>query len=259
MLDLASGDVRPAGGFEHAKNIDPQWSADGKALYFVSDRGGISNIYRTEIGGATTQLTNFLTGASGITELSPALSVASNRLVFSAFEDNGYTIYALETPSSSQAVLLQTCRRMRRCCRRAARAPARCYAAAERHARSATGDCRGDPRRGYKPKLGIDYAGQPVIGVGKDPFGPTPSAACRSCSATCSATTRSIPAQVTNRFDEFGATAVYINRTHAGTGASRSIRRHVWRSYTAGVGPAARRSTSRTSTGRSRSIAPSRV
>ena len=68
--------VQPAGGFEDAKNISPQWTADGSALYFLSDRGGVSNIYRTEFGGATTQLTNLLTGASGITELSPALSVA---------------------------------------------------------------------------------------------------------------------------------------------------------------------------------------
>jgi hypothetical protein len=34
----------------------------------VSDRGGISNIYRMEFGGATTQLTSLLTGASGITD-----------------------------------------------------------------------------------------------------------------------------------------------------------------------------------------------
>ena len=84
VLDVASGAVKPAGGFEQAKNISPQWTADGRALYFVSDRGGISNIYRMEFGGATTQLTNLLTGASGITELSPALSVAEGRLVFSA-------------------------------------------------------------------------------------------------------------------------------------------------------------------------------
>ena len=101
LLDLAAGTVRTAGGFEGAKNISPQWTADGRALYFVSDRGGISNIYRTEFGGATTQLTNLLTGASGITELSPALSAADGRLVFSAYEDDGYTIYALETAAAA--------------------------------------------------------------------------------------------------------------------------------------------------------------
>ena len=151
VLDLASGTVRPAGGFEHAKNIDPQWSADGKALYFVSDRGGISNIYRTEIGGATTQLTNFLTGASGITELSPALSVAGNRLVFSAFEDNGYTIYALETPEQlAGGAAAEPADE----CGGAAAAPRGrrpgVHAAAERHARPAAGDRRGDPRRGIQ-------------------------------------------------------------------------------------------------------------
>jgi Tol biopolymer transport system component len=84
VIDVASGAVRPAGGFEGAKNISPQWTPDGRSLYFVSDHGGVSNIYRTEFGGGTTQLTNFLTGASGITELSPALSAADGRLVSSA-------------------------------------------------------------------------------------------------------------------------------------------------------------------------------
>ena len=46
IMDVASGDVRDAGGFDGAKNISPQWSADGRALYFLSDRQGITNIYR---------------------------------------------------------------------------------------------------------------------------------------------------------------------------------------------------------------------
>ncbi len=48
-------------------------------------------------GGKTTQLTNMLTGASGITALSPAMSYAGGRLVFSAYENDGYNIYALDT------------------------------------------------------------------------------------------------------------------------------------------------------------------
>ena len=38
-----------------------------------------------------------LTGASGITALSPAMSFAGGRLVFSAYENDGYNIYALDT------------------------------------------------------------------------------------------------------------------------------------------------------------------
>jgi Tol biopolymer transport system component len=239
VLDLASGEVRPAGGFEHAKNIDPQWSADGKALYFVSDRGGISNIYRTEIGGATTQLTNFLTGVSGITELSPALSVANNRLVFSAFEDNGYTIYALETPEQLAGAPLQDLPT------NAAVLPPRREGAGPVYT-LLQNDTLGlppetavaIPAEDYKPKLGVDYAGQPVIGVGKDPFG---TYAVGGISMVFSDMlgnhTLYTGAQVTNRFDEFGATAAYINRTHRWNwGASIDQTPYVWRSYTAGVG-----------------------
>src|SRR5205814_8634508 len=90
LLDVASGSVREVETFRDAKSINPQWSPDGRWLYFVSDRGGISNIYRTSPGGGGTpsQLTNLTTGVSGITDLSPCLSVAraAQKLVFSVFE-----------------------------------------------------------------------------------------------------------------------------------------------------------------------------
>ena len=88
ILDIASGQIREVGGFDGAKNISPQWSSDGRSLYFLSDRQGITNVYRLEVaGGVPAQLTNLLTGVSGITALSPALSAGGGRVVFSAYED----------------------------------------------------------------------------------------------------------------------------------------------------------------------------
>jgi len=46
LMDLATGNIRRLPTFSGVKNINPQWSADGKSLYFVSDRGGVDNIYR---------------------------------------------------------------------------------------------------------------------------------------------------------------------------------------------------------------------
>ena len=98
FLDVASGQIREAGGFDNAKNINPEWGDDG-SLYFVSDRLGISNVYRLPAGTETpVEVTNLLTGASGITDLSPALSVAGSRLAFSVYEADGYNIYAMDTP-----------------------------------------------------------------------------------------------------------------------------------------------------------------
>ena len=63
-----------------------------------SDRQGITNIYRTQVDATRRRSSpTSLTGASGITALSPAMSVAGGRLVFSAYENNGYSIYALDT------------------------------------------------------------------------------------------------------------------------------------------------------------------
>ena len=46
LLDVGSGTVTQLGGFDNAKNIGAQWAADGQSIFFVSDRQGISNIYR---------------------------------------------------------------------------------------------------------------------------------------------------------------------------------------------------------------------
>src|SRR3989442_3490631 len=97
LLDVGSGDIRELPGFEGVKNIDPQWSADGASLFFISDRNGISNIYRLSLdGGTLTQVTDLLTGATGITNLSPALSAAAGRLAYSVYEDEKYPIYTVD-------------------------------------------------------------------------------------------------------------------------------------------------------------------
>src|SRR5712691_492315 len=73
----AGGQIRQLPHLASAKHINPQWSPDGKNLYFLGDPGGITNVYRLSLAnGAITQVTNVFSGVSGITALSPALSVA---------------------------------------------------------------------------------------------------------------------------------------------------------------------------------------
>ena len=238
VLDVASGAVKPAGGFEQAKNISPQWSADGRSLYFVSDRGGISNIYRMEFGGATTQLTSLLTGASGITELSPALSVADGRLVFSAFEDNGYTIYALESAEqlAGSAVVNLPINAAVLPPRKAGAGPV--YAAVTNETLGLPSEAAAAaPAEEYKPKLGLDFAGQPTIAVGRDPFG-TYVGGGISLAFSDMLGNHAVyaGAQATNRFDEFGGNITYINRTHRWNwGAALDQTPYVYRSFNAGV------------------------
>jgi hypothetical protein len=85
--------------FDDGKSVDPQWAPDGKSLYFVSDHGGISNVYRVGVdGGAPRQITNLRSGVSGITPLGPAISVArqSGRLVFTAYVKGNFALYSME-------------------------------------------------------------------------------------------------------------------------------------------------------------------
>jgi len=99
LYDLASGEIRVLRPFPGAKHVDPQYSPDGGSLFFISDRTGVSDVYRLDLAtGETFQVTRVQTGVTGITDLSPALSVSreTGRLVFSVFVDGDYAAYGLD-------------------------------------------------------------------------------------------------------------------------------------------------------------------
>jgi surface antigen Omp85-like protein/WD40 repeat protein len=101
ILDRSSGRITRVRGFDGAKHLNPQWSPDGASLYFVANPNGIPNIYRVGLAdGELRRITNLFTGVSGITETSPAFSVAarSGRLAYSVFRTNGYEVYAMDSP-----------------------------------------------------------------------------------------------------------------------------------------------------------------
>ncbi|MFL5613456.1 MAG: peptidase S9 [Gemmatimonadaceae bacterium] len=99
-IDVASGQVKVYSPFPRAKHsINPQWTPDGRELYFVSDPDGIPNIYRLNLAtNDVRRVTNSATGVSGITSISPTLTVAqkTGRVLFTVFEAQGFTIRALE-------------------------------------------------------------------------------------------------------------------------------------------------------------------
>ena len=172
LVDPESGQVRPLPGLDKGKNFNPQWAPDGRSLYFLSDRTGITNLYRAPLdSGEAVQLTNFYTGISGITSLSPALSVASTtgRTVYSVREKGNYDIYAY-VPEKAATVV-------------AASAPlnAGVLPPAVR-VESVVAAVRADDKTGlpapgtfkqapYDPKLGLEGVSQPSITFGADRFG----------------------------------------------------------------------------------------
>jgi Tol biopolymer transport system component len=223
ILHVATGEIRPVHGFEAGQQTRPQWSGDGRALYFVATPDGIPNVYRVAVGdarssppqaGAVTRVTNVRSGVSGITPLTPALSVAgaAPRLVFTVFEGDHYNIYSVDTdpapavPDPPEPVWS------------AARLPPVQRATADVEAYVA------DPSIGlpeptayeatrYRPRLSLDAIGPPAVGVGVDRFG---AYAAGSVSLLFSDMlgdhTLGATVQLTSRLEEIGGVAAYLNR-----------------------------------------------
>jgi len=172
-LDVASGEARALPSFEHGKNINPQWEPSGQRLYFVSDATGISNLYRLDLAsGELRQLTDLLTGVSGITALSPALSAAAgaDKLAYSVYEDGKYEIYAIEDGERLAGWPVQTDLTRTASLIPGGRPSSRVLAARED---AETGLAAPDSfaAKPYKAKLGLDYVGQPYVGAGVDRYG----------------------------------------------------------------------------------------
>ena len=86
---------RPFDGLHH----NPQFSPDGNQLYFISGHDGFKDLYRIDLpSDQVYRLTHLQTGVSGITAMSPAMSVAAQngRMMFSVFSDGSYTVFARE-------------------------------------------------------------------------------------------------------------------------------------------------------------------
>ena len=171
MIDPRTGEVRgPVAGFDNAKAIDPQWSADGNSLYFLSDRTGVTNIYRMDLAShALFQVTDLLTGVSGITALSPALAVSANRIAYSVYENDKQSIWSIEGEKMAGKAPQEENRKL------AALPPFERgrdeVVTLNQNATIGLPDQRVFNTKSYTAKLSLDQVGQGMIGVGTDPLG----------------------------------------------------------------------------------------
>ncbi|MBI3539566.1 MAG: BamA/TamA family outer membrane protein, partial [Candidatus Eisenbacteria bacterium] len=167
LIDPESGRITEVPGFDGAKHIDPHWSRDGASLYFVSDRGGISDLYRVTLAtGELDQLTHLTTGVSGLTSLSPAFTVARqiDRLIFSAYEKGSYNLYRLDgatplagaPPSAPVAAAAGTLPPLER---------ENVTASVETPARTVSVDTLKFRRTPYRAALSLDNVSQVSLGV----------------------------------------------------------------------------------------------
>jgi len=102
ILNVTTKEIQSPEVFNHANNLNPNYSGDGKYIYFLSDREGFRDLYQYEIDSKKIkQLTNFVTGISGITKMAPAISVSkkTNEILYSHYNDSKYNIYKVHVDS----------------------------------------------------------------------------------------------------------------------------------------------------------------
>jgi hypothetical protein len=171
LFNLDTGTIEAVQGFDDAKHLNPQWSPDSQALYFISDRGGVPNVYRVGLDAQAgmTQLTNLATGVSGITATSPALSVAARTgtVAFSIYQNGKYEIFTVDGArgqplleiTENAAVLPPSERKPSEVAQ---------LLASETIGLPETLKPEIEP---YSAKLGLEGVAQPVVGVGVSRFG----------------------------------------------------------------------------------------
>jgi Tol biopolymer transport system component len=175
VIDPDTGEIQALPVFGKGKHIDPKWSPDGQSLYFITDVSGISNVYRFDFrGGRLSQVTDLITGVSGITASSPAISMAARteRLVYTAYEDGDYNLYVVDERTQlagvpiegqiegvSPAVLPPQDR------------PPGLITTLMNEPELGLQDTLTFAQAPYNPKLTLDYVSQPVVGAGVSSYG----------------------------------------------------------------------------------------
>ena len=174
FLDVATGETEVR-RYVDSKHIDPAFGPDGQSLYFVADPDGFPNVYRVDLeSGRVFQVTDVATGVSGLTDMAPAMSVASEtgRLAFTVFDDGGYSVFARESgEATGQPVDV-----------RAQRAGEGVLPPPQQSGLELVTRYLNAPREGlpstprwevddYDPDLALDYVAQPTAGVAVDQFG----------------------------------------------------------------------------------------
>ncbi|MBK8701869.1 MAG: PD40 domain-containing protein [Saprospiraceae bacterium] len=95
IMNMADKTIEVLDVFHGAENLNPSFDHEGN-LYFISERDGKRNLYRYLFAsGEVMQMTDLLTGISGITRYSPAISVSTKRdkVMYTHYFNHNYSIW----------------------------------------------------------------------------------------------------------------------------------------------------------------------
>jgi hypothetical protein len=76
---------------DRSLDLQPTWSADGKTIFFSSDRSGVFNVYALDVATRSTKMVTNVVGAA----LGPAVSADGKTLVYVGYTHDGYDLYRM--------------------------------------------------------------------------------------------------------------------------------------------------------------------
>ena len=173
LIDAETGAVQDIRIFRGADNLNPVFTPDGESIVFLSNRDGFRNAYRYYLDNRRVeQVTDFFTGISGITELSPAISVAGDEaFAYAHYSAGKYTIYRapLSTFTSTEVDPDEVDFTA------ATLPPLRVTTMVSRNLEKINRSLRFPPdsvkKRPYLPKFGLTYIGNTTVGISTSSFG----------------------------------------------------------------------------------------
>ncbi|HEX9692462.1 MAG TPA: hypothetical protein VGA22_10220 [Gemmatimonadales bacterium] len=176
LVNPTNGRITRVPGFPRGKHINPQWTPDGSGLYFVGEPNGIPNLYRIDLeSGSLLQITNLFTGISGITSLSPAISIAqeTGEVAITVYERDIHRIWMLESPEvlAGGAPITLTSGVDPAYLPPVDRLTNEVYALVSNAFYGLPSGDGGYVSDAYRPKLSLDYISQPSFGVAVDRYG----------------------------------------------------------------------------------------
>lgn len=220
LLDMTTREVSLISITGASKHINPQFSPDGKQLFFVADPDGFSDLYSYSFEDRHfSRLTRIATGISGLTELSPAMSVSQNtgRIVFSVFDNREYHVYALD-PNDVKPLATDT--------GETARQESISLPTPPKSGQGLVDKLLQQPDKGlpqttdykstdYHPTLKLISIGQPAIGVAVDRFGASLGGGVSFLfSDLLGNRMLGVAAQINGGIKDLGGQALYMNRNH---------------------------------------------
>ncbi len=244
LIDVATHAVTVIPVFGDVKHIDPQYSPDGESLYFVSDQDGFSDVYRLNLQTRDVRrITHVVTGVSGITYTSPAISVASKsgRMAYTVFDSLEFHVFAMdpENEAGTAVTIVQDAQNQ----------PGRKLPPAnpQRFSRVATyladaqtglkpsGTYSAKEAKKYSPSLSLDYVGQPSFGVAADRYGSYVAGGVSAYfSDMLGNRNLGVAVQAQGTVKDIGAQAFYLNQAHRwnwGVGGGRIPYLFGWYGY----------------------------